>query len=170
MDIIWQIVGYMAMITIILSFQIKNQKALIVVQAAAQIMFVVHYIMIGSPSGAVQNFLSVVRALFLLSGNRRLRSNAAKYFIMSLFLLSPIAVYKNIADFLPGIAMAINTYYIWSMSGKKLRIAQAAAVSPLWIAYNIVNVSLPGVFTELFNISSSVIYLIRTRHTNKSDG
>lgn len=164
MDILWQMIGFAAMITIILSFQIKNQKILLIVQASAQLLFTLHYTMIGSPAGAIQNLLAVIRALLLLSGNRYLRSNVSKYIIMALFLFSPALVFKSFVDFLPGIAMAINTYYIWSGNGKMLRLSQAAVVSPLWITYNVINLSPPGALTEVFNMTSSVIFLIRTRH------
>ena len=163
MNILWQAVGYVAMITIILSFQIKKQNAVIAVQAAAQLLFVIHYTMIGSFSGAVLNFIAVVRALLLLSGNRYLKSDISKYIVMAVFLLSPALVYKSFIDFLPGVAMMINTYCIWSNDGKKLRISQAAVVSPLWIVYNVINNSPPGVLTEIFNMTSSIIFLVRTR-------
>lgn len=168
MEILWQIIGFVGMATIILSFQIKNPKLLVMTQAFAQTMFVIHYVMIGSPAGAIQNFLAIVRALLILSGNKYLSSKVAKYIMMALFLVSPAFVYNNIFDFLPGIAMMINTYYIWSMNSKMVRLSQAAIVSPLWITYNAINLSLPGIFTEVFNLTSSVIFLIRTRKMKES--
>ena len=163
MELLWQIIGYAGMITIILSFQIKNQKALILTQGIAQIMFVIHYLMIGSTAGAIQNALAVIRAIMLMSGNKYLTSRTAKYVMMALFLLSPALVLKSIWDFLPGIAMLVNTYCIWSMKPKLLRVSQAGIVSPLWIAYNAINLSLPGIFTEVFNLSSALIFLVRMK-------
>lgn len=163
MEILWQIVGFGAMVTIIASFQIKDSKKFVIVQAIAQTLFVIHYFMIGSPSGAIQNFIAIIRAGMLMSKNKYLTSNVAKYAVMAAFLLSPLLVYETVWDLLPGIAMMINTYYVWSMNSKMMRVSQLTMVSPLWIAYNVVNYSIPGVLTELFNAASSAVFLIRIR-------
>ena len=163
MELLWQIVGFGAMVTIIASFQIKDSKRFVITQAVAQTLFVIHYFMIGSPSGAIQNLIAVIRAMMLMSNNKYLTSKAAKYAVMAAFLLSPLLVYERVWDLLPGVAMLINTYYVWSMNSKMMRLSQAAIVSPLWIAYNLINLSLPGVFTELFNATSSVVFLVRMK-------
>ncbi len=163
MELLWQLIGFGGMVCIMLSFQIKSPKGLIFMQCVAQIMFVVHYTMIGSPAGAIQNGIAVFRALLLMSGNKAATSKWAKYIVMAMFLFSPLLVYESFIDLLPGIAMTVNTYYIWSMNSKHVRMSQLTFISPLWIAYNVANVSYSGVFTEIFNMISSAIFLVRLK-------
>ena len=118
-EIIGQIIGFIGTVLIIISFQFKKPRTLIIVQCSAQICFTIHYLMIGSYAGGIQNALAVCRAGCIMSSGKKLHSNTVKWIFMLLFLLSP-AIYifqggfepVRLLDFLPGIGMFINTYYI----------------------------------------------------------
>lgn len=167
------------MALIMISFQIKQPKHMIIMQAMAQIGFTVHFFMIGSVSGAVQNLISVVRGIFLASGVKALRSSRFMFLFAGIYLVSPVAIYFLVPgtalswiDFLPAVAMMINTFCIWYLNSRLHRMSQFFVVSPLWITYNIVNTSYSGIITELFNAVSSLIFLIRThafRRRKKGD-
>jgi len=174
-EMIGQIIGFIGTVLIIISFQFKKPRTLILVQCSAQICFTIHYMMIGSYAGGVQNALAVLRAGCIMSGNKKLRSNAAKWVFMLLFLFSPMLFMFEggfepikLLDFLPGIGMFINTYYIWNEPGVGLRRSQLYVVSPLWITYNAINRSYPGILTEVFNALSSLIFLLRIRRDKKT--
>ena len=172
-EITGQIIGFVAMALIILSFQIKDPKKMILVQSAAQLLFTVHYFMIGSPSGALQNAVSVIRAICLISSFKPLKSKAAKWVFIAAYMLMPIITMNSPTDFipfLPGIGMAINTYCLWDMNSRRHRMSQLFIVSPLWIAYNIFNLSYAGILTEVFNASSSLVFLLRTHAFSRNKG
>lgn len=172
---IGQIIGFIGTFLIIISFQFKKPRTLILIQCSAQISFTVHYIMINSYAGAVQNFLAVIRALCIMSENKKLTSKTMKYVFMFAFLLSPALFmfgdgleWMDLIGFLPGLGMLINTYYIWDGPGKGLRRSQLYVVSPLWITYNAISRSYAGIVTEIFNALSSLIYLLRVRKDQKN--
>ena len=167
---------------IILSFQVKDPKKMVLTQSAAQILLTIHYFMIGLQSAALQNAISVIRACCLVSNIKPLKSNAAKWVFIAVYMLMPITAMSSPTDFvqfLPGIGMAINTYCIWDMNSRRHRMSQLFIVSPLWITYNIsplwithdiTRVSYSGILTEVFNASSSLIFLLRTHAFSKNKG
>ena len=161
------------MAVIILSFQVKDPKKMVLTQSAAQVLLTVHYFMIGSPSAALQNAVSVIRALCLISNFKPLKSKGAKWFFIAVYMLMPIMTMRSPTDFvqfLPGIGMAINTYCIWGMNSRIHRMSQLFIVSPLWITYNMIFISYAGILTEVFNASSSLIYLLRTHAFSRNKG
>jgi len=193
-NIIGQIIGFVAMALMMLSFQIKKPKFMLTAQCAAQVCFTVHFFMIGSVSGAVQNLISAIRGVGLISNVKAFRSNASKYVFICLYMISPVVMFVLLphegsgllanapdwviltVDFLPAVAMAINTYYIWTLDARKHRMSQLYAASPMWITYNILNASYSGIITEIFNAVSSLIFLLRTggfkknKNAGKSEG
>lgn len=173
LQITGQIIGFVAMALIIISFQVKDSKKMVLTQCAAQTLFTIHYFMIGSPSGALQNAVSVVRALCLLSSFKPLKSNAAKWVFIAVYMVMPVFTMSSPTDFiqfLPGIGMAVNTYCIWDMNSRRHRMSQLFVASPLWIIYNLFNISYAGVLTEVFNATSSLIFLLRTHAFRRTKG
>ena len=180
MDVIYivgQVIGFIAMALIIISFQIKKPVMMVLMQCAAQVCFTVHFFMIGSVSGAVQNLISVVRGVFLASGVKALRSRPMMFVFAGIYAVSPVVMGLvipgksiEILDFLPAIAMMVNTFCIWDLNSKRHRLSQLFVASPLWIAYDAISRSYSGIITELFNAVSSLIFLIRIRAFSRKRG
>lgn len=160
MKIAGQIISIIAMVTIVLSFQMKSNRKLIIVQTIANIGFAISYIMLGAFNGAFSNFVSVFRGI---SFNFFLKRKSV--LLLVIFELAYVGVcvysYIGVLSVIILIASLVDTYSLWSNNGKRIRIMRAGVVSPLWLFYNIATFSIGGICCEVFNIISSIISFIK---------
>lgn len=167
MEIIGQIFGIAAMVTSVLTYQIKNYKKLIFAQIVAAALFATHYFMIGGVNGGVCNIISIVRNLFflLLVGKLQLKWTAAGLFgaIMVGFNLYFWEGWQTVFICL---GMLANTASMSFNNTQNVRIAILIAC-PLMLTYNIINFSVGGIINETLVFVSSIIGLIR--HKTKKE-
>ena len=168
MDLIAQIIGYAAMATVCLSFQVKNPRGTLWVMALATGLFSIHFGLLGAVTGSILNALNVLRNLAILctdskklSGKMAMHTLSLAYFAAPfLFLLIP-GTNVGIADYVLGVVMTVASYLFWSQKANVIRVIHFFAVSPGWMVYNFLNGSLPGVFTETLNMLSVIVYWVR---------
>lgn len=163
-----QIVGYAAMATVCLSFQVKNPRGTLWVMAAATGLFSIHFGLLGAVTGCILNVLNVLRNLAILCTDSRKRSGKiAKHLLSLAFLVAPFGFWfipgitVGIPDFVLGIIMTVASYLFWSQRAGVIRVIHFFAVSPGWMVYNLLAGSIPGVITETLNMLSVVIYWVR---------
>ena len=168
MDLIAQIIGYAAMATVCLSFQVKNPRGTLWVMALATGIFSIHFGLLGAVTGSILNALNVLRNLAILCTDSKKLSGKIAMHTLSLaytaapflFLLIP-GTNVGIADYVLGVVMTVASYLFWSQKANVIRVIHFFAVSPGWMVYNFLNHSLPGVFTETLNMLSVIVYWIR---------
>ena len=176
-QLIARLVGYVAMATVVCSFQVKNPRGTLWVMAVATGLFSVHFALLGAVTGAILNELNVLRNLAILCTDSRKASGKIAMHVLSLaygvapfaFLLLP-GVTVGIPDFVLGVIMTVASYLFWSGKGSVIRVVHFFAVSPGWMVYNILAGSLPGVITETLNMLSVLVYWGRglLEKTNKT--
>lgn len=167
-QLIGQIIGYAAMATVCLSFQVKNPRGTLWVMAVATGLFSLHFGLLGAVTGSILNALNVLRNLAILCTDSNKPSGKIAKHTLSLaysaapflFLLLP-NTNVGIADFVLGVVMTVASYLFWSQKANVIRVIHFFAVSPGWMVYNLLNGSLPGVITETLNMLSVVVYWIR---------
>ncbi len=169
-----QLLGVIASVTVVLCFQIKNPRRLVIVNIVAMVFFTLHFGMLGSLSGMIQNALGVTRNLLILAIPKKTRANRiAEVGILLAFALVPLAevlipgMVFTWWDLLPAVAMVLGSILYWSEDAKKIRIAQLFIISPCWLTYDIIFKSVPGMVTEIFNITSVVVSFLRFRIQKK---
>ncbi|MBO5779426.1 MAG: YgjV family protein [Clostridia bacterium] len=168
MDIIAQIIGYTAMATVCLSFQVKNPRGTLWVMAVATGLFSIHFGLLGAVTGSILNALNVLRNMAILytdsrkiSGKVAMHTLSLAYFAAPFFFLLLPGTAVGIPDFVLGVIMTAASYLFWSQNARVIRVVHFFTVSPGWIVYNFLNGSLPGVFTETLNMLSVVVYWVR---------
>jgi len=159
-----QIIGGIATVFSVLSFQTKSRLRLLVVQTVGSALWSIHFIMIGEPTGSVLNLVSIVRNLVYSKKKdwRWARSCITPAVISVLSVALSFLTYKNLFSLLPMLATVLSTIAFFLDDEKTIRII-CLFVSLGWIIYNINALSIPGIFTEAFNLTSIVIALIRFR-------
>ena len=162
LPIIAQIIGLVASLIAISSYQFKQVKTLFLFQLVSAILFTTHFAMLGAYCGAVQNFLAMLRGVVLVDKKGKLAERKWIFIaLIALFVISGIVFYDGVFSILPIIAMIVSTVFMWTRDNKKLRIAQMFVVSPCWLTYNIHVFSISGIITECFAILSVIVSLIR---------
>jgi hypothetical protein len=171
LELFAQILGFIGAGICIFSFQIRNVRTLFCTQLISIIFFTVHFILLGAYTGALQNFLALVRCILLIFSNKKwAHNNWVLWGLIACFVISGIATYSGVLSLLPTIAMIVSTIAMWTNDGFKLRVAQVCVTSPAWLIYNVSVFSISGIITESFNIVSVIVSFIRYgKNIGKSD-
>ena len=170
-EIIAQIIGILAMLFNILSYQGKQQRTVITLQLFGAALFSVNYLMLGANVGGILNIIGAIRAVVFIFRDK-LKSDHIGWLIA--FIASYISVYilnftvfgkdptafNLIIEILPVIGMlALNIGF---------RLKNAANIrkcglvsSPAWLIYNIVAGSWGAIICELFTLISIFVGMLR---------
>ena len=158
--LIGQIISIIAMSLIILSFQMKSNKKLLIMQMSASTLFAVSYFLLGANSGAIVNLISAVRCLLIYF----LANKKSKILLIGIelsFIIACAITYAGVPTILVLLASLIDTFSMWKNSGTLIRYTRLFAVSPLWLVHNIIVFSIGGIICEIFSITSCIISFIR---------
>ena len=162
LEIFAQILGLIGAGIYIASFQIKKVRALFYSQLFGSVFFVIHFLLLGAYAGALQNSLSIIRAILLLFSDRKWAHNIWTLLALNVcFIISGIVTYSGLLSLLPVIAMIASTFAMWTGNAFKIRVTQLAVTSPFWLVYNASVISISGIITESFNIISVIVSFIR---------
>lgn len=163
LQVIAQILGFIGMGVVVLSFQIRSVKKLFISQLVGIAFFTTHFVLLGAYTGAIQNLLALLRCVIFLFHDKQkwARSNWVLFGMLAAFLISGIATYSGLLSLLPMIAMLASTVAMWTGDGFKIRLAQLCLVSPSWLIYNASVFSISGVINESLNITSVIISFVR---------
>lgn len=173
---IWgQIIGLFGLTCTVLSYQTKKPRNYCLLQGTSGAFFTVSFLLLGSPTSAILNFLNVLRGGVFAAG-KRLHKPPVLVSILALNTLATAGTlvyqYRNPTDgrqFVPVLVFALLTwgaqivtsFAMWSNDGRFIRTAQFLYVSPAWLANNIYFASVPGILCESFTMVSIVVSLIR---------
>lgn len=170
--IIAQVAGVLASATIVGSFQVRSPRRILIIHIIAMSFFTLHFALLGTVSGTIQNALGVLRNLLMLLIPAKTRANRiAEGFVLAAFAAIPLIEYAIPSipfspwDLLPAAAMVVGTVLYWKASTRSLRIAQLFIISPCWLTYDVIFCSIPGMVTETFNMTSVIVSFIRMRRS-----
>ncbi|MBQ3044381.1 MAG: YgjV family protein [Clostridia bacterium] len=162
--IISQIIGFVAAAILLLSFQQRTHRRIVAMQACSGLLFAVQYFMIGAYEGMAGNIIGLIRSsVFLFRGKSRFVDSIACPIVFAILAAaSGIITYTSPASLLPMAAMMISSFVMWNPKTQQLR-ALTVPTSLMWLIYNIISSSYSGTVTEIFNLLSIAIGLIRFR-------
>jgi len=157
-----QFIGLLGLLLVILSFQQKERGRILTLLYLAQILFTVHFSLLGAWTGAVMNGISAVRT-FLFSQKDKFKfidNPLLLYFFTVIAWIAGIMVWKNIYGILPIIAMTFDNYAVWHKKASKIRLFMIIP-RPFWFIYNLNAGSIAGILSELFVFLSVAVCIIR---------
>ena len=174
-EIIAQIIGIFAMLFNILSYQCKQQKAVIAMQLVGGFLFAVNFLMLGALVGGILNIIAVMRAILFLFKDKLkadrlpwlfgfVASYIAVYILnFTLFGKEPTA-FNLMIELLPVIGMtALNIGFRMKDAGDIRKWGLVS--SPAWLVYNVVVVSVGAIICEALTLIS--IFMGMFRHDKK---
>ena len=148
MNVLYQLIGFGALITMGLSYWQKDKRMILLWQVVANLIFAIHYELLHAQSGAVCSFFQIiVLILFLLQERFRWNKVAAAMPIAAVFLLIAVLTYESPVTLLPILASLVALLPFFQ-SNKRV-IQGAGIVSSLsWLVYVIAVRSYSGMVTE----------------------
>ncbi len=165
-EIIAQALGIIGMIIFIFSFQVKENKKLVLTQGIGGFMFFLNFMLIGAVAGALLNLCVTVRGILLMKNPKKVWKIAViELLLLGSTILSVLTNWGNWLQIalavLVYIGLAFISFFMWKDNGKQIRICQVAITSPAWLIHNVFNFSIGGLICETFNIISVIISFIR---------
>ena len=161
-EIIAQVIGFVAMTIFVFSFQQKTRKGILMLQLVSEIFWVLHYGLIGAYTGMALNILGVVRCYVYAS--RETKKWADKKYIPALFFAASIVTgilsWESAASLLPMAAVCMTSFVLWSKKADVVR-ALSYPGCVCWLIFNFISGSYAGVLTELFNLGSITVGILR---------
>ena len=139
--ILAQIIGLMATITYVLSYQQKTRRNIVLVNAMSNIFYVLQYILLGAFEGATIDVLSTVSSIAAHNKDKGFIAKHTKLIIIIINLamvISGLFLYKNIFSSFPVIGAILQTSALWITEERKIRIVSFLG-TPFWLIYNIVS-------------------------------
>lgn len=162
MNIFIQIIGIVAMLVSVFSFQMNDHKKIMAMQIMATTFFALHYFMLGAYTGMMLDIVATIRGVifFFRKDRKWAASNIWIVVFMIAFMIAGITTWQGLFSLLFIIAMILNTYSFSCTKPFRVR-STILLSSPMILVYNILTGSLGGVINESFVIISSVVGIYR---------
>lgn len=159
--ILIQVIGAFGLLMMVLSFQQKTQKRILLVQLMGNLIFTVHFFLLGAYVGSLINFISAFRAAIYSQSDKKWATSPlwAVLFICT-FIGTGILTWENIFSILPITGAIITTFSLRIKNPKLVRFITFPTV-PMWLTYNIVNGSIPGMISDTFTMTSIIVAIFR---------
>ena len=175
-EIIAQIIGYIATAIVLITFQFKTQKTIVIFQFFSTMLFTVHFYMLGLYAGALLNAVCAIRAIVFSQKDKKWAGHPIwigvfklltfiAYGISVLFLKEDPTPLTYFIELIPVAGNVITT--IGMRQEAKMCRRYTLCASPLWLSYNIIGHSQGGIITEVFSSISIIIGMIRLDRKKK---
>ncbi len=171
MEIVAQAFGIVGMIFNLLVFQQRTHKGVLICQFFAAATFAANYLMLGAFVGGILNLVGAFRALVFFF-KEKTKANSVVWLIIFILAFSasyPLTFFvfgtepttKNfIIELLPVVAMIIITVSLRLGSAKAVRFLGLFS-SPMWLVYNAFSGSIGAIASEILNLISMIVGIIR---------
>lgn len=162
--IIANIIGFVAFIVTLIAYHRATKKKIFESMIIANILDVVHYLVLGAYSGCITKVIALIRNLVIVKKEKYkwLSSKAILVLFIIIYIISGIVTFTNILSILCIIAAII--YLIWCWNGNELQVKRAAFYCYfLWLIYNVSVQSYAGIISNVISIISTCIALINER-------
>lgn len=160
--VIAQIIGFIALVLLVIVFQKNNRKTMLRLMMVAALLFSVHFYLLGALTGAAINLLNVFRSFVF--EHRNDKKWAKHQWWLYVFLAAIIAIgiktWAGYYSMFVIIASGSQTIAFWSKNTRKIRFI-ALIPPPFWFAYNLIVGSAPGMITEAMILGSLLVGIYR---------
>ena len=161
--IIGQVIGIVAIIIGIVTYQIKSRRGIMIANIASTVCFALHYMLIGAYVGMALNMVATVRNIVFYNSNMSKKK--------SMICTVTFAVIACVAGFITweawySVLQLINSVvrcYILSLSNPNSIRKGIMIVVPMTLIYNIIVFSIGGIINDSCTLVSTGISLFRYR-------
>lgn len=161
--VIGQVLGGVAIVLGILSYQMKSQSRLLLLQIATTVVFVAHYALIGATSGMALNVVCAVRNVAFYIRHRMGREG--KLLPIGFTVLTAVVgilTWEAWYSIFIFAALIINAFCMSFSNAQNVR-KSILITSPLVMIYDAFTLSVGGFVYESVAVASSIVGIVRHR-------
>lgn len=169
MTLAGKIAGYVAIVASILIYQQKTRKGLLINKAVTDVLWIVHYFLLGGYTGAAVTCVALVREVIFFFGGRN-RKNSIWVLIVFLCIsaLCTVLTWNGIFSIFAMLGAMLSIVSFWIGEPKVSRIL-AFPISGCMLTYGVSNGSVAVLINEVLVIVSSVIGIWKYDRRKKTD-
>ena len=164
-EMITQGIGLIASAVIIFSFTQKADNRLKVFLIIGNLIFILHFFMLGAFAGMLVNMINALRVGFSI---KFYKSTKMMLFFMLAYITACGITYQNIYDILPVISGVLGSFSMFKLSGISMRLTGLIG-SSAWLSYAIVFHSIGGIITEVSVLILNTLTILRLRGDKTND-
>lgn len=163
MEFLAQIVGLFAVLLFLLSYQQKERKNIITMNAVSRVLYIIQYIMLGAFEGAVLDIAGTVASVLAHRKDSpfiKKHLKAVIVFVNITMVAVGLGLYENIFSLLPIFGVLLHTGAFWISNEKNVRRLSLLG-SPFWLAYNLVSKAYGSSIGDVLSMASIIIAMFR---------
>ena len=161
-NILAQILGFIALIFIVLSYQNTKKEKFLLIQIFANLFFGLQYFALKAFSALCSSIVSLLRTIIFFKYEKETKK--APIWILSLIMISIIILgffsFEGIYSLIPIIIALAYTYGTWQ-NNLKLTYIIGIIASILWIYYNFLVGAYVSIMGSIFELLASLIGFIK---------
>ena len=135
------VLGVLAVLTFLLSFQLKTRKNIIIVNLISRMLYILQYIFLGALEGAVLDFTGFVLSFFARYKEKEFVMKHLRLIMIALNILLlaiGLIMYENIFSLFALGGIICEIMALWLTKEKNIRILSLIS-APFWLIYNTAN-------------------------------
>ena len=156
-------IGFIGVALSLLSYQIKSNKVLYMMQTLGCLVFCLQFALMGQFSGTFSLFVTILRNCMIL-GHKKYEWLKWKGWILVLMGISVfvmILTWNGPLSILATLGVFACHYFYWENDAQKIRIGNLFIASPSWIIYDVCVGNLAGVVNESICMGSVLLSIYR---------
>lgn len=158
--LVTQILGFIGCAVGACAYLSKDDRQMKILYSVAELIFAVHFFMLGAVTAALMTLIVTIRTVCSLSS----KLGRLYWFFMILHVVLGAYGYQSWVDALPIIGSLIATHAFFRLEKTTMRL-WLFPVSGLWIIHNIIKGSYGGIALETIYILANIVYLKRAKKT-----
>lgn len=158
-----QAIGYTGVLIFILSYQVKSNRRLFLLQVLGSLTFCVQFLLLNAYSGCFNLIIDIIRNLMLIKYNdwKWIRWRGWVVVISAISAVGMFLTWEGMVSLLLFIAMVGSTMAYWTNNAGKIRLGNLLCASPCWMLYDALVGSWGGVANELITLGSILFSIYR---------
>lgn len=163
MEKIALVIGVLAVIFFLLSYQQKKRRNIIAFNILSRALYILQYVLLGAFEGAVLDIGGIVSSFLAQKKNIPFIKKNTKAFVIVLDIIIVavgLVFYKNIFSLFPIVGVILHTTAFWIDDERIIRIVSLAG-SPFWLVYNLVSGAYGSAIGDVLTIVSILTAMIR---------
>ena len=162
-DWLIQGIGFVAVAVFILSYQIKSNRWLFLLQLIGSALFCLQFYLLDAKSGCLSLAVNILRNALMMKYNdwKWVQQKWCPVVIALLFTGVLLLTWNGPVSLLAYIALVSSTFAYWTNSPRKIRMVNLVCASPCWLAYDVIVFSLGGIVSESITIVSILVSFLR---------
>ena len=154
-----QFIGFLAWFLLAVSYYRKDTDRILSVQLVANILFCLHYFLLGAYSGLLICVYDVLRDYLYYKTDK---DNYIFVGSLVIYFISSVLTYTSLLDLFPYLASLIDGFFL---TKKRVVVVFGAIITyTLWLLYDLYALSYSGAITDAIIIISN-IYILLFRKT-----